>query len=308
MKKLLTILIIAASAGSALSQQEYTYTFFGDNVAFYNPAAVGENDYTALTGTFRKQWVGFDGSPTSGGITFDMPLKKVNMGVGGMVYQDHVGVTNQTKVAAIYSYHVKLNEKHTLAFGINAGFDIVNTKFENLVYWDQDDEVYDNNYVNVFVPHFGFGAHYYTEKLHIGISIPRMISMNSDQFNSINFENAPSMVTHYYLSAGYKFDLKNDFSLKPSILLKYTNNVTPQGDISLICFYKEMIGLGAAYKSLGFASSFVQYNYKDAVVIGYAFDFSLNPLQQYSKGSHEIMIQYRFNKKAKIPGDKPSLN
>ncbi|MBD3637805.1 MAG: type IX secretion system membrane protein PorP/SprF [Crocinitomicaceae bacterium] len=308
MKKLITILIAAVAGSTALSQQEYTYTFFGDNIAFYNPAAVGSNDYSSVTGTFRKQWVGFDGSPTSGGVTFDMPLEKFNMGIGGMVYQDHVGVTNQTNVGAMYSYHIKINENHKLAFGVNAGFDLVNTKFDRLVYWDEDDELLANDYVNVFVPHFGFGAFYHTERLHVGISIPRMISMNTDQFNTVNFENAPSLVTHYYLSAAYDFDLKNEFSLKPSVLVKYTNNVLPQGDVSLICYYKDMIGLGAAYKSLGFASTFLQYNYKDAVIVGYAFDFSLNPLQQYSKGSHEVMVQYRFNTPEKKFKDKPSLN
>jgi type IX secretion system PorP/SprF family membrane protein len=287
-------MIIAVTGSTAFSQQEYTYTFFGDNTSFFNPAAAGSKDYSSLTGAFRKQWVGFDGSPTSGGVTFDMPLKKVNMGVGAVVYQDHVGVTNQTNIGAMYSYHVKLNQKHRLSFGINAGMDLVNTKFDRLVYWDQDDEVYANDYVNVFVPHFGIGAYYYFDEFYAGISIPRMISMNSDQFNSINFSDAPSLVTHYYLTAGYNFELKNDFSLKPSMLLKYTNNVMPQADVSLICYYKNMIGLGAAYKSLGFASTFLQYNYKDAVLVGYGFDFSLNPLQQYSKGSHEIMIQYRF--------------
>lgn len=294
MKKLLYTLIIALAGSSAFSQQEYSYTFFGDNLPFLNPAATGSKDYISLTGNFRKQWVAFDGSPTSGGVTFDMPLSKANMGIGGMVYQDHVGVTNQTNIAAMYSYHVKLNDKHKLAFGINAGMDLVNTKFDRLVYWDQDDEVYANDYVNVFVPHFGIGAHYYFDKFYAGISIPRMISMNSDQFNSVNFENAPSMVTHYYLTSGYDFALKNDFSLKVNGLFKYVKNAPPQGDISAICFYKNMIGIGSSYKSLGFVSAFMQYNYKETVLIGYGFDFSTNPLQQYQKGSHEVMIQYRF--------------
>ena len=239
MKRLIYILITVVAGSTAFSQQEYTYTFFGDNQAFFNPAATGTRDYISLTGAFRKQWVGFDGSPTSGGVTFDMPIANQNMGVGGMVYQDHAGVTNQTNIAAMYSYHVRLSDKHRLSFGVNAGMDLVNTKFDRLVYWDQGDQVYANDYVNVVVPHFGIGAYYYFDKFYAGISIPRMISMNSDQFNSINFENAPSMVTHYYLTTGYEFQLKNDFSLKTNLLLKYTNNVMPQGDLSVSCFYKK---------------------------------------------------------------------
>ncbi|MBD3637392.1 MAG: type IX secretion system membrane protein PorP/SprF [Crocinitomicaceae bacterium] len=302
MKKLLVLIILIAASQTGLAQQEYTYTFFGDNKSFYNPAAAGTNDYMSLTGMFRKQWVGFEGSPTSGGVTFDMPIKNQNMGVGGMVYQDHIGVTNQTNIAGMYSYQLKITNEHKLAFGVNVGMDIVNTKFDRLTYWDGGDAVLADDYVNVIVPHFGFGAYYFFDEFYAGFSIPRMISVNSDQFNSINFSDAPSLVTHYYFTSGYKFNLKNDFSLKPSLLLKYTNNVIPQVDVSVSTFYKDMIGIGLAYKSLGFLSAFVQYNLKDVVLFGYGFDFSMNPLQQYSKGSHEIMIQYRFGTN-KSPGN-----
>lgn len=294
MKRILYILLIAVTGSTAIAQQEYTYTFFGDNLSFFNPAATGTKEYAALTGSFRKQWVSFDGSPTSGGVTYEHPLENLNMGLGGMVYQDHVGVTNQTNVAALYSYQVKLNKKHRLSFGVNAGIDLINTKFDRLTYWDEEDQVFSNDYLNVLVPHVGIGAQYYVEDLYVGISIPRMISMNNEQFNSINFEEAPSLVTHYYLTAGYKFELKNDFTLRTDFLLKYTSKVWPQGDVSVTSFYKDMIGLGLAYKSLGFASTFIKYNYKDAILFGYGFDFSTNPLREYSKGSHEIMIQYQF--------------
>lgn len=307
MRKLIYTLLVVVSGSTALSQQEYTYTFFGENTAFFNPAATGTKDFSALTGNFRKQWVGYDGSPTSGGVTYEMPIKKQNMGVGGMIYQDHVGVTNQTNIAGLYSYQLKLNKKSKLAFGVNAGIDLVNTKYDRLIYWDGNDDVYAEDYVNVLVPHIGIGAFYYTDKLYVGLSVPRIVSMNSEQFNSIGYEDAPSLVTHYYLSAGYNVKLNKDFNLKPSILLKYTSDVLPQADISVSTFYKDIVGLGVSYKSFGFASTFIQYNYYDAVVIGYAFDFSLGPIQQYSKGSHEIMIQYRFNIKKKGIKDAPSL-
>jgi len=307
MKKSCFILSAMLTTGIAFSQQEYSYTFFGDNNSFFNPAATGVKDYATLTGQFRKQWFKFSGSPTSGGVTYEAPLKKYNMGLGGILYQDHVGVTDQTNAAAMYSYHIRLNEEHTLSFGINAGIDVVNTKYDRLVYWDMYDEVFGSDYINFVVPHFGIGAFYSFHEFYAGVSIPRMVSINANQFNSVNFTNAPSLVSHYYATTGYKFRLDNDFSLKTALLLKYTNNVKPQLDISLLGYYKNTIGLGVAYKSLGFASAFLQYNYKDAVVFAYGFDLSLNPLYQHSKGSHEIMLQYRFGFKSRIPKDAPSI-
>jgi len=308
MRKLIYTLLVVVSGSAALSQQEYTYTFFGENTTFFNPAATGTKSFGTLTGNFRKQWVGFDGSPTSGGVTYEMPIKNKNMGVGGMIYQDHVGVTNQTNIAGLYSYQLKLNDKSKFSFGVNAGIDIVNTKFDKLIYWDENDNVFAHDYVNVLVPHIGFGVYYYTDKLYVGLSVPRIISMNSNQFNSISYANAPSLVSHYYLSAGYKVKLNKDFNLKPSLLVKYTSVVLPQVDISVATFYKDIVGLGVSYKSFGFASTFIQYNYYDAIVFGYAFDFSLGPIQKYSKGSHEILLQYRFNVKKKEIKNAPSIN
>lgn len=278
----------------AIAQQEYTYTFFGENTAFFNPAAAGSHSYGTLTGSFRKQWLGFSGSPTSGGVLYEAPIKKYNMGFGAMLYQDHIGVTNQTHTGAIYSYHLLLDKTKKLAFGLNAGLDLVSTKYQQLVYWDLNDEVFQSNYISQVVPHFGAGAHYYSEKLYAGISVPRIISINSGQFNSVNPPNAPVFLSHYYLNAGYDANINDNFSIRTALLFKHVRNIRPQVDISFLAMYKKLVGIGAAYKSLGFASAFLQYHYKEAVIFGYAYDFSLNPLQQYSKGSHEILLQYRF--------------
>jgi len=295
MKKQILLLIAIVTGFTGFSQQEYTYTFFGNNLSFFNPAATGTKDKSILNGSFRKQWVGLDGTPTSGGLTYELPLKKYNMGVGAMINQDHVGVTNQSNVAGLYSYSIRLDRTQRLAFGVNAGIDLINTKNSRLTYWDENDAIFSEDYINLIVPHIGVGIHYYTDKLNIGVSVPRIISTNSNQFNSIDYKDVPSLVTHYYLTAGYNFMINSDFDLKSNLLFKYTNNVIPQGDLSVIAYYKNLFGLGVAYKSFGFVSAILQYNNHDALIFGYAFDFSLGPIQNYTKGSHEILIQYRFD-------------
>ena len=298
MKKSLLILVLAAFSTIGNAQQEYSYTFFGENRNFFNPAAAGTAEYGSVTGLFRKQWVGVDGSPTSGGLTFDMPFKNANMGIGGMVYQDKIGVTNNTQISAMYAYHLTITRGHFISFGVNAGMDLVNSKGSNLTYWDANDQILMNDYVNVIVPHVGFGVQYFFDNFYVGLSIPRLISVNSDQFTSINMNTAPSLMSHYYLSSAYNFEFRNDLEFKPSILLKYVNNAPLQADISLSFLAKKSIGFGVAYKSLGFLSTFMSYTIKDMFVIGYGFDFSMNPLQGYSKGTHEAMLQWRFGGKS----------
>ena len=298
MKKLVGLIILVAAYSVSFAQQEYTYTFFGDNRNFVNPAAAGTNEYGSVTGLFRKQWAGVEGTPTSGGITFDMPFERQNMGIGALVYQDHIGVTNQTNISAMFAYHLKLSRDHFLSFGLSAGMDLVNTDYSSLTYWDAGDQTLENDYVNVVVPHVGFGLQYYWKDLYVGVSLPRMLAINGDQFNAINMNTAPSLLTHYYFNAGYNFEFRNGIGLRPAVMLKYVSNTPLRVDVSLPVWFKNTIGVGVTYKSLGFLSAFLQYNLKDMFVFGYAFDFSTNALQGYSKGTHEAMIQWRFGNRS----------
>lgn len=277
------------------AQQEYSFTNYFEVNSFYNPAATGTKDVHGITGIFRKQWFGYDGAPTTGGIVYDTRLNDKNMGLGGYVFTDKIGATLMTNIAANYSYSLRLNSDLQLAFGIDGGVDIYSTDFNRLVYWE-DDAMFDGQVANGVVPRAGVGAHLYNSKFYAGISVPRLLNFNNTSALSISAENLPSVVSNYYITAGYLFEVNEKFDLQANMLGKYTVNVTPQGDINLMGLYDKMIGLGVGYKSLGFASVYLQYRYEDVLKIGYAFDMSLTEMANYSNGTHEIMIQYLIPK------------
>ena len=125
-------------------------------------------------------------------------------------------------------------------------------------------------------------------------SVPGLVNFNNSSLLSIAAESLPSVVSNYYFTFGYKFDLNDQFQMQINTLGKYTANVMPQGDINVMTTYNKIIGLGVGYKSLGFATTYLQYTYDDVVTIGYAFDFTLSDIAKYSNGSHEILIKYRL--------------
>jgi len=275
------------------SQQEYSFTHYFETNSFYNPASTGSEQTQNIVGLFRKQWAGFTGSPTTGGLLNENKLKDYNMGVGGYVFTDKIGETCMTTATANYAYSLSFNSDLKLAFGIDAGADFITTNVDRLIYWDQTDQLLTNSKLSYVVPKVGLGTHLYNEKFYVGISVPRVLNFNSRDFHSIQNSNLPMVVSHYYLSAGYKFRINEEFAMKTNTLLKYTRDVQPQIDLNATCTYKEMIGLGFGYKSLGFISSYIQYTYDNTVTIGYAFDFSVNPIAKYAKGgTHELMIKY----------------
>lgn len=292
MKKFI-IIVALAGISDCYAQQEYSFTHYFEANSFFNPAASGSEEGQNIMGVFRKQWFGVEGSPTTGGVLYDTQLSNYNMGLGGYVFSDKIGETNLTIVTANYAYKLKLNEILKLSFGVNAGADFISTDYSRLEYWDEGDQVIPNGRVNAVVPKAGLGINLEHEKFYVGLSVPRVLNFNSTDFHSINAKNVPMLVSHYYLTAGYNFELNKEFGLSTNTLVKYAKNVIPQVDLNTTLTYRQMVGLGFGYKSLGFFSSYVQYTYDNTVTIGYAFDLSLNPMSNYSRGgTHELMVKY----------------
>lgn len=294
----ITVLIVGMVFFNAAAQQEYSFTHYFETNSFFNPAATGSEHSQNIVGLFRKQWLGYKGTPTTGGLLYENELEKFNMGIGGYVFSDKIGETSLTTATVNYAYNLKLNNTLKLAFGIDAGVDFVSTNYGRLLYWDQGDDLLSEAQSSSVVPKVGLGTQLYNDRFYVGLSVPRVLNFNSRDFHTVNSSNIPMLVSHYYLTAGYRFELNDQFDLKTNTLLKYTSRVSPQVDINATCIYNKTLGLGLGYKSLGFASAYIQYIYDNTVTISYGFDLSLNPVGEYARGgTHELMIKYQIKRK-----------
>jgi len=293
--KAAAIIITGMVVFNSYSQQEYSFTHYFETTSFFNPASTGTEHTQNIAGLFRKQWLGYTGTPTTGGILYENELKDYNMGIGGYVFSDKIGETSLTTATLNYAYTLKLNRELGLSFGIDAGVDYIITNYDRLIYWDQNDQIITNARSSNFLPKVGLGTQLYNDRFYVGLSVPRLLNFNSKDFYTINNSSIPMVVSHYYLTAGYKFEINQDFRMKTNTLVKYTQNVLPQFDLNATAYYKDAFGLGLGYKSLGFASVYAQYIYDKTVIIGYAFDLSLGPIAKYARGgSHEVMIKYQI--------------
>jgi type IX secretion system PorP/SprF family membrane protein len=102
---------------------------------------------------------------------------------------------------------------------------------------------------------------------------------------------------HFFLSLGYVFDLKPNFVLRPSILIKRTNGALPNVDLTLSALIYKRLWLGISLRNNSSLVFMIDVNITDFLRIGYAYDQSLGALAGYNRGSHEAFLGFDFNLK-----------
>jgi type IX secretion system PorP/SprF family membrane protein len=260
-----------------------------------NPAYAGSKDYMSATLMVRKQWTGFEGAPSTQNASIHGPLSKKRVGLGLMISNDRVGITNQTDFFASYAYHIPVgNYKSKISLGLQGGITYLKSNFGELNVWDPDDPVYQSNTLTNLQPNFGFGAYYYSDRAYAGLSIPQLMSYDSIQTFNFYKDEIHHLSRHYYLNGGIILVGSRDFIVRPSFLVKYAQNAPLQYDLNLNILLNNIFWVGASYRSNDAVVAIIEYQVDRKLRIGYSYDYTLSQLSNYSSGSHEIMLGYDF--------------
>jgi len=96
--------------------------------------------------------------------------------------------------------------------------------------------------------------------------------------------------------AGYEHALSPSVDLIPSILLK-SDAASTQVDLNVMGMYKDMLWLGVSARVDDAIAPMIGYRHElsnglSAIRIGYSYDITMSELNNYSSGSHEIMLNY----------------
>lgn len=305
MKKLLLIptTIFLMLRFSASAQQDIMISQYMFDGLLLNPAYAGTHKYFTSSLLHRSQWVGMDGAPRTNIFTIDGPVNDNKMGIGFIVSNDHIGITDQTDMYANYSYQIPLGDGK-LSFGLKAGVSKYTYKFDELVYWDNNDQVFLGNRSSAWLPKFGAGLYYYTSKWYAGFSVPTLVAYDPNHNFGSDVNNSGFVKKHYYAVSGYVFNLNENFKLKPSILLKYVAAAPLEADLNLHLLYRDQLWFGASYRTNDAFTVMLEYQTNNRFRVGYAYDYTTSKIKNYSSGTHEIMLGYDFGKdliKVKTP-------
>lgn len=299
-KTLLTALLFLVLVIDVKAQQDPQYTQYMYNMNVINPAYAGTKEHVTFGLLYRKQWMNIEDAPTSFTFYGEGATGK-NVGLGLSVIADKIGPITEQNVYGDFAYKLKLGENSNLSFGIKAGATFQKVNFSEIVSTlpDPSEGIFGKNSNDVSL-NIGTGVFYYTDKYYVSFSIPNLINAAHLDYDGKKYG---SDVSHYFLTAGYVFDLNPNLKFKPSFLLKSAFHVPSSLDVSANFLYQEKVELGATYRLQDSFGLLVNINVTRDLRVGYAYDHIVSDLNISTSSSHEIILLYDF-----LPAKKVSLS
>ena len=293
---LIILFFCLAGFSSSLAQQDAQYTQYMYNTQIVNPAYAGSRGALSFGALYRTQWVGFEGAPKTGTFTVNSPIGVLeNMGLGLSIVRDEIGPAIESNVNIDYSYSINVSSDAELSFGLKAGIDLLDVDFTKLDLFDENDPLFENNVDNRLQPQIGAGIYYNTEKFYAGLSVPNFLTTkhyDESTINTINVESVAAERLHYFLIAGYVFDINENLKFKPATLVKLVSGSPLQWDMSANFLIQEKFTLGAAYRWSAAFSALAGFQATDGIFIGFGYDYQTTDIEQFSDGSYEIMLRF----------------
>lgn len=294
MKKIQLFLgvIFLLCASTVQGQQDPQYTQYMYNMNVLNPAYAGSKGVMSVGLLARKQWVNVDGAPSTYTFALHSPIGNA-VGLGVSAIQDEIGPATESNIYVDFSYTVFTSDEGRLAFGLKGGF-----TFLDVDYWSTIDPELSglNEPVSLSEPNFGAGIFYYDSRFYAGLSVPNFLETRHIEKEG-GIVSTASERMHYFLTAGYVFDVSDELKLKPSTMLKATDGSPLSVDLSANLLYKEKVELGLSYRFDDSLSGLVGFQVNDDLRIGYAYDHTTTTWGEFNSGTHELILTFEFNRK-----------
>ena len=280
-----------------------------------NPAYAGNNTDLSITAINRKQWIGLEGAPNSisffadGAVLGHNPSKERNfhqdrrfplfsdnkqLGLGLVLFNDRIGVNNSFQASLAYSYKINFSDYTRLSFGLQTGILNFNQSFDRLENIDVNDATFGYN-LNAVRFNVGSGAFFETEHYFLSFSVPSVIKNNLDP----NDPTGEKQLRQYFFSAGYLLYIHPLYKLKPTIMVRHTDDLPTQFDLNLHLLYNDRIWAGISYRYKNSINISGEITFAESLSVGLAYDFGISEVSRVNMGSAEILINYIFKQPKK---------
>lgn len=321
-----------------VTAQDPQFSQFYAAPLYLNPALAGATGQARVGLNYRNQWPSLEANFTTMSVYGDYYIEDKKSGVGFLISRDVEGLAGlrSLQVGLQYSYELKINKN----LGFRPGFQVAmfqrDINFDKLTFGDQFDpttgaiispttaEQFNTNFSKFFVD-LGAGGVFFTRKAWLGVAAHHL-----NRPNQSIIDEESNLPVKYSVHGGLKFKLKSgvqgsgvymrntERSISPAVQYRHQGQFD-QLDLGLY-FTLEPLVLGTWYRGIPFKAvngfvnnesivlllGFTQLGAKDAINIGYSFDYTISRLGIGSGGAHEFSLVYTFplRNPRKPPADK----
>lgn len=294
MKLVLNLILISVFSviTTIQAQQDPQYTQYMYNTTSVNPAYAGSRGNAVITAIGRTQWVGFDGAPNTQNLSYDTPLGYSGLGLGINLMNDEIGPSREIYLDANLSYTIETGEEGNLAFGLRLGGRLLNIDWSKGKA-NQDELAFKEN-INKFLPTIGAGIYYYEPQWYVGLSVPNILRKEHYDEDLSTKQITAVERMHFFLIAGYVYDINEDLKFKPAALLKAVSGAPLSLDVSANLLFNEKFRIGLGWRWDDSISALLGFQVSDELLIGYSYDLTTSNYNVTNTGTHEIMLQYQL--------------
>jgi len=318
---------------SCIAQAKPSYTQYVLNNYILNPAIAGIENYVDLKMSYRNQWTGIAGSPVTSYISIHGPIGKqddrttptsfemkgvnprgkeywsqytapaAHHGLGMTMMNDRAGYINRWSLYGSYAFHKPIGIRTTLSAGINVGLSSVNLDRAKIYFGNLDPNDpaigYANNELNKIKPEIGAGLWLYSSTYFFGASVLNIIPGKSGFVKNPIYGDY--FTPNYFVTAGYRFSLDDNFNLLPSFMYQFWRPQLSGLHVNAKLQYRDVLWTGAAYRFSNLISGYSALfgmNISNTIYATYSYELSTTSrLKNYTGNTHEIMVGFIFGNK-----------
>lgn len=322
---LIACVLTLALEGVVFAQDPQFSQFYAAPL-YLNPALAGSTGQARAGINFRNQWPSIDANFTTVSAYFDYYIEDYKSSVGLILNQDREGLAGlrSFNVGLQYAYELRINDNLGFRPGAQVSLYSRDANFGRLTFGDQFDpttgsfldqptaETFRSNFRKTFVD-LSVGGVLFTRSAYLGLSVWHLTEPNQsviDEYSPLPMKFSVHGGFKFYLSQGVKgagaYAKKMERSIAPAFQYRHQGKFD-QLDLGLY-FTAAPLVVGAWYRGLPMKSingipnnesivlllGFTQLGAKDAINIGYSFDYTVSKLGTGSGGAHEFSLVYTW--------------
>ena len=306
------------------AQQESQFINVMNNPYILNPAAGGISGVMNFELSSRTQWMGYNGGPQTFMFTGNSQIKvkkggdnalsefntddkalfsdpvattgKIKHIVGGRAMNDAIGPFAKTSIFGSYAIHLPFTKKVNFGLGVGLGWSNFRINQDRVVLYQEDDAAYSQFLGNSSTQNIldaNAGIVFYNDKFVGGISMTQLLK-NKATFDDIATESFYNR--HFFVTAKYRFDLGEQYSIEPVAIGKFVANSPMSLDLGFRFAYNRSVWLGAQYRTSNAVVLQVGANIIKNIYIAYGYEVATGKIRTASNGSHEVQIGFYLGK------------